>query len=198
MRWRRRKAREEDLEREIESHLSAEAAVQMEHGAAEDEARYAVQRALGNATLIKEDVRATWAWTALERLEQDLRYAVRQIRKAPGFAITVVLSFALGIGANSALFAVTNAVLLRMMPVHERCRPPARGRTATCGGRRGDWVALRVHRWPNHSKPVIQSCTGRRGGDADGGGGDDYGRVLRCFLTGAPGIAFRSHDGFEA
>lgn len=117
--WLRRKQREQDLERELLSHLEAEAEEQEENGLSSEDARYAARRALGNTTSIKEKAREMWSWVWLERFAQDVRYASRQIKKAPGFAVVVVVTFALGIGVNSALFTVTNAVLLKMLPVHD-------------------------------------------------------------------------------
>ena len=75
--WSSRQRREEDLDREIRAHLELEAEEQQDSGLAAEEARYAAQRALGNATLVKEDVREMWGWSSLERLKQDLRYAAR-------------------------------------------------------------------------------------------------------------------------
>ena len=85
MRWRRRN-RAEDLERELRAHLELEAEEQQETGLPANEAGYAALRAFGNTTLIKEDVRAMWNWTLLERAGQDLRYAARTMRKNRGFS----------------------------------------------------------------------------------------------------------------
>ena len=117
MNWLRRKQRERDLEREIRADLELEAAERQERGMSIEEAHYAARRAFGNATLVGEDVRQTWGWTALERLIQDLRYAVRMLRKSPVFSAVAILSLALGIGANSAIFTLIDAVMLRMLPV---------------------------------------------------------------------------------
>ncbi|MDQ2945323.1 MAG: permease prefix domain 1-containing protein [Acidobacteriota bacterium] len=90
MRWWRRKQSERDLERELRSHLELESEEQQEQGLPAAEARYAAQRAFGNITLTKEEVRHVWGWTSLERLGQDLRYGLRTLLKNPGFSSLTV------------------------------------------------------------------------------------------------------------
>jgi predicted permease len=113
----RRKATERELEREIREHLELEAEEQRERGLAPAEARHAARRAFGNPTLVTEDTRAVWKWTALEHLVQDVRYALRTMRKNLGFSAAATLSLALGIGANTAIFSLIDALLLRSLPV---------------------------------------------------------------------------------
>ncbi|HLJ17292.1 MAG TPA: ABC transporter permease [Bryobacteraceae bacterium] len=119
MRWRfwRSKQRDTDLDDEIAYDLAAEAEERIRLGISRKEAEAASRRDFGNVLLLKEDIREMWRWTSLERLGQDVRYGFRTLCKNPLFGAMAVLSLALGIGANTAMYSVMDAIMLRALPV---------------------------------------------------------------------------------
>lgn len=155
MRWRfwPRKPRDADLDDEIAYDLAADAEERIRLGVPPNEAEWASHRDFGNVLLLKEDIREMWGWTSFERLGQDLRYGWRTLCKTPFFTVMAVLSLALGIGANTAIYSIIDAIMIRALPV----RNPGE---------------LTIVNWRVKNKrdpSVIQSHTGSRYAEPGGG-----------------------------
>src|SRR5258708_27733571 len=112
----RRKRMREDLDQDICEHIERETQDNIERGMAAEEARYAAVRKFGNVMRVKEETREVWGFVWLEQLLQDIQFGLRMLRKSPGFAAVGLLSFALGIGADTAIFCLFDAAMLRALP----------------------------------------------------------------------------------
>src|ERR1700691_4908848 len=126
------KRMENDLDRELRFHFESQGADKIRSGISESEARRLTRLEFGGIDQIKEDCRESRGSQWLESIVQDVRYGLRQLRKSPGFTLTVILTLALGIGANTSIFTLVYNVLERSLPVSEPSRLYRVGDQGTC------------------------------------------------------------------
>lgn len=119
--------KDQELKEELRAHLDMATRDRIERGESAQAAGDAARREFGNVTLVEDATRDMWGWGWLERVARDVAYGLRLLRRAPAFSFVAILSLAVGIGANTAIFQVINAVRLSALPVER----PRMDRSAT-------------------------------------------------------------------
>jgi putative ABC transport system permease protein len=174
----RRKRVEDELNEELQYHLDRQIAEGLRAGLAPSEARYAALRTMGAVEKAKEECRDVRSGNLVSDFTGDLRYAGRALRRSPGFALLAVAIMALGIGANTAVFSVVSAVLLRPLPYPGADRIVAISTSVVSTGERNPLVTLANFRdWRDQSS-VFEAMATYRGGEApvSPGATAEYGR----------------------
>src|SRR5580693_1563821 len=129
----RRQQFDADVKEEMRLHLELREQEQIQAGLSPKEARQAVSRRFGNATLLKEKSHMAWGWEWLESFLQDTAYGTRAMLRSPILTIVALLSLALGIGANTAIFGLIDAVMLRSLPVKDPAQLVLLGKGRSAG-----------------------------------------------------------------
>ena len=129
-----------DLDGEIRQHIELAVQENMARGMTPEEARHAAMLRFGNVTRVKEDAREVWTAVWLEQLVQDVRFALRGLRRTPVFTVVAIVTLAIGIGANTTIFSAINALLLRPLPYPDQDRLVR--------------VSLRDPKYPQYGQPV--------------------------------------------
>ena len=152
-----RRRRYQELSSSIHEHLEEKIEDLVETGLSKEDATRAARQEFGNVTLMEERGRAVWQWPTLENIRADVKLALRQITKSPGFVTAVCLTLALGIGANLTVFLILYGVLLRplpfpqpqqlvrinrMYPWHDRFRHIREPKPSSCAAPAGPWNPL--------------------------------------------------------
>jgi len=141
----------DDLDAEMRLHMELRRRQQMERGLGESEALAAAHRRFGSMYSIKERSQRMWGWGWLESLMQDMVYGVRGLKRSPGISAVALLSLALGIGANTAIFSLIDAVLLRSLPVKDP------GRLVMLGDAQANGITIQFGRTDLYSYPVYRA-----------------------------------------
>jgi predicted permease len=136
-----------DLEEEMRLHLELREQERVRAGLAPEEAHYAARRRFGNPTLLKEKSSMAWGWEWLESFLQDAAYGIRAMLRSPALTIVALLSLAFGIGANTAIFSLLNAVMLRSLPVRDPAQLVLLG-SGSASGITDDFARTQLYSYP--------------------------------------------------
>ena len=143
----RRRQFDADLEEEMRLHLELRQQDQIRAGLSPREAHRAASRRFGNPTLLKEQSHMVWGWEWLESFLQDAAYGTRAMLRSPGLTIVALLSLALGIGANTAIFSLLDAVMLRSLPVKNPAQLVLLGK-GNASGITDDFARTQLYSYP--------------------------------------------------